>query len=198
MEDVIVPGPQARIRPLKFYTKYVQELDGTSRGVDWCDFAPIGNAKYSVIPEAISRLKKSTDGKWEAIRPAYEAWKKGQEIPLSGLPLAAWAGVTTEQVEVLKLHDVRTVEELRDLTDGQMQRVGLPNIRAIRDAAKAWEAAKDSRKVEAALLEKDAEINLLKEQMADLMALLKPAQPEPMSAEEPAKRGPGRPRSAAA
>lgn len=198
MDDVHIPAGPARIRVLKFYTKYVQEVDGTSRGVDWCDYAPIGNAKYSVIPDAISRLAKTTDGKWDIIKPAYEAWKKGQELPPNGLPLAAWAGVTPEQAEVLKFHDVRTVEEIRDLTDGQMQRIGLPNIRAIRDAAKAWDQAKDSRKVEAALLEKDAEINLLKEQMQDLMALMNPAAQAAQNAEEPIKRGPGRPRANAA
>lgn len=176
------------VRAVKFWTKYVPQPDGTTKGVDWVEYAPRGKAKYSTIPEAIPRLQKDRSGLWEALQPAYDAWKRGQEIPTNGTPLAAWPGVSVEQAEMLRTADCRTVEEVAELTDAIMQRIGLPGLRDIRTNAQAFLTSKDGSKVASALAQKDEQIAALQAQMQDLMDLIT----KPGEADEP-KRGRGRP-----
>ena len=175
------------VRAIKFWTKYVPQPDGSTKGVDWVEYAPRGKAKYSVIPDAVSRLQKDRSGIWEALLPSYEAWKRGQEMPTEGTPLAAWPGVSVEQAELLRNADCRTVEEVASLTDALMQRIGLPGLRDIRTNAQAYLTSKDGSKVVSALAEKDQQIAALQQQMQDLMELITKG-----DADEP-KRGRGRP-----
>lgn len=187
MSDVQV-RPIASVKALKFWQKFTPDgPEGELRAVDWVEFCPTGEQKYSIIPEAVARLQKRTDGVWEAIQPAYDAWKSGLEIPLHGTPLAAWPGVTTEQADVLKANGIRTVEEIAALTDAQITRVRLPGMRELKVQAMAYDAAKGNRSVEAALSKKDEEIEALRQQMADMMALLS------NGGEAPKNKG-GRPR----
>jgi hypothetical protein len=76
--------------------------------------------------------------RWAAIEPAYEAWKAGHEMPTNGMPLAHWPGVTAAMADVLKQYGIRTVEEVRDLSEGHLEKVRLPNMRELRLSAKAF------------------------------------------------------------
>jgi hypothetical protein len=181
----------AKVRALKFWTEYRENADGSLREVDWVRFGNVENLKLSQIEDAISRVSKMTDGTWECIEPAYKAWKAGQEMPVSGTPLAAWSGATPQVAEILKQHMIRTVEDVRDLSEGQMAAIRLPGIRQLRDAAKAWDAARDNRKFEAELQRRDDEIEALKAQMETLVMMMSEAKD---NTEEPVKRKPGRPR----
>lgn len=186
----------AKVRALKFWTEYRDNADGTLREVDWCRFGNVENLKLSQIEEAVSRLSKMTDGTWECIEPAYKAWKAGQEAPVSGTPLAAWSGVTPQAAEILKQHMIRTVEDVRDLSEGQMAAIRLPGIRQLRDAAKAWDAARDNRKFEAEIERMRDENEALKAQIETVVAMME-AQANAQArdnTEEPVKRKPGRPR----
>ena len=183
---------KAAVSVIRFYQKFATNEDGTVRAVDWVEFAPRGGAKYSTIPMAVTHVKKITDGTWEAIEPAYNAWKAGQEMPVNGTPLAVWGGVRPEQIDFLRANDVKTVEDLCAMTDAQLQKIGLPGLRTIRDQARAWDAAKDQRKVEQALAAKDDEIAALKAQMETMMEMF--AAQARDSDEETVKRRPGRPR----
>lgn len=183
----------ASLRIVKFETRYpLKNPENPNEGykeVDYVITTSVGNAKYIEVPQRIADIKRRTDGTWEIIKPYYEAWKDGQELPADGTPLAAWHGVRPEMVEVLRAHRIRTVEELAVLPDSSIDQIKLPGLRNVRDAAKAWEQTADKRAVAADLAAKDAEIDALKQQMADLMAMLKG---DPT--EEPIKRKPGRPR----
>jgi hypothetical protein len=112
---------------------------------------------------------------WATIEPAYLAWKEGREVPLNGTPLAAWPGVTPEQAEVFRLAGIRSVEQVRDLTDSLRAKVRLPNTRELQDLAKLYlentgVAAAAER--EAA---KDRQIADMAERMEAMEALLKDA-----------------------
>lgn len=55
----------------------------------------------------------------------YEAYKSGKLIPLVGTPLAEWAQISASQVETLKYHGLRTVEEVAGLTDAIAKDMGM-------------------------------------------------------------------------
>ncbi|MER8745873.1 hypothetical protein NKH54_22725 [Mesorhizobium sp. M1004] len=117
------------------------------------------------------KLKFMT-ARWMQIQPAYEAFKKGQDIPINGMALAAWSGVTVEQAEVLRQSGIRTVEEVRDLTDGQLEKVRLPSMREMRKQAKLFLENTDVAKAAEREAEKDAIIEQMAERMAAMEALL--------------------------
>ena len=113
---------------------------------------------------------------WSAIEPAYEAWKKGFEIPTAGTPLAAWAGITADQANALRKLAIYTVEDLASLTDDKFPRVPMPNVRQVRDLARKYlESDGDTRTAER-LNAQDGEIAVLKEQLEAAMELLKEQQ----------------------
>lgn len=70
----------------------------------------------------------------------YSVWKKteGNVTGLSGMPLAQWSQVTRSQVEELAFFHVRTVEQLADVSDSSLQRMG--PLRKLRDLAKDYVA----------------------------------------------------------
>lgn len=80
--------------------------------------------------------------RWALFEPAYKAWKEGNEIPLNGTPLSAWAGLTRDHVKVLQQAGVRTVEEVAALPDGG-RGIRLPDMPAIQRQAVAFLDAKD-------------------------------------------------------
>lgn len=181
----------ADIRPVRFETRYVRNEDGTMREVDWVEYARRGDAKYQVTPARIRDIQK-IPGLWAPLQAHYEAWKRGQSIvDDGGTPLAAWAGLTREQMEVIKAADVHSVESLAGLTDSQRDRIGLPGMVSIQQAAKRFLDSRSSAKVETALAQKDEEIAALKAQMEMLMEAM---QGQAGNEEEPRRRGPGRPR----
>jgi hypothetical protein len=180
------------VRIVGFETTYTPREDGTIAAVDYVDFSAVGNAKYTVVHMRIVDAKRDTTGLWEVIGPHYEAWKKGEELPEHGTPLAAWNGIQTGLVKVLKGHDIKSVEDLAEITDSVLQKIGLPDLRKARDGARRWVEAQGTRDIATALGQKDAQINALQEQMAEMMAMLKGDKAD--KDDEPVRRRPGRPR----
>lgn len=184
---------QADIRPIRFYQKFIENPDGTVRAVDWVDYSARGQAKFTVTPARVSDVQKMINGEWECLRPHYEAWQRGNESPVTGTPLAAWSGVSPELAAVLKTRDILTVEDIRDMTEAQMEKSGVPGMRTLRDQARAWDASKDTRKTEIALnglQDENAALRAQMEEMKAMMASLAGDGAEP-------KRGPGRPKKEA-
>lgn len=181
------------LRVVGFRTEYApldpaNPIAGT-KATDYVDISAVGQAKYTVTPMRIVDAQRMTNGLWDVVKPHYDAWKSGQEMPESGTPLAAWAGIRPEQITLLRQFSIKTVEDLAAMTDGILSRPGMTGLRAIRDAAIAWEASKDTRAVAADVVAMKLENEALKQQMADMMALLGKD-----NTEEPVKRRPGRPR----
>lgn len=83
--------------------------------------------------------------KWlDAYKAAYEQWKKGQEVPLHGMPIKGWGVISPAQQEALIRINVLTVEELSNINDEGMRRIGLGALHLKNKAVAALKAAKDT------------------------------------------------------
>lgn len=102
------------------------------------------------------------------IEPLYEAWKRGEELPQTGMPIAACNFLRSEEVAVLKRSGIRTVEELADLRDSDLDAVKVPAMREKRAQAKRFLEAQDTNKAAAQMAARDAQ---LAEQAAELAEL---------------------------
>lgn len=176
---------------IKFKTEYPN-----GKETEWVELAPVGESydkcrtwhriKDVRPPENANRESATMQamfGRWEVIEPAYSAWKAGMAVPEGGTPLAAWSGVTPEQVSVLATMGIRTVEDVSTMTEGAVGRLPWPSARRTPELARAF---LDSR-VGSAQAE---ELATMREKMAAMEEMLA----ERMTAE---KRGPGRPKKEA-
>ncbi len=147
-------------------------------------YAPVGKADRLCLTETVSRLGKlqplESDNpavlmaheRWNIIKPAYDAWKNGQNLPERGTPLAAWPGITSDQVEVLKMMGILSVEEYAEASDSIISAVPFPSARELRTAAKAFLAASDKMAVTTELKAKDEQIAALQADIEELKAAL--------------------------
>ena len=92
---------------------------------------------------------------------------------MDGTPLVMWPVVNKSQIKEAAFFEVRTVEQLAELSDANCRRMGM-GYTELRSKAKAWLlAAKDSAVVTRQAAENDrlqGEIEALKEQIAALAA----------------------------
>ncbi|WP_434723043.1 hypothetical protein [Mesorhizobium sp. RIZ17] len=168
-------------------------LDASNRRIlelqpeDWVTYSPSHSPLNTRTTERVrhllpdpSLMGEDQDGeklrfmtaRWSQIEPAYEAFKAGREIPLNGTALAAWSGVTPEQADVMRTAGIRTVEEVRDLPDGQLDRVRLPNMRDLRKQAGLFLANSDAAKAAEREAAKDRQIEELIERQAAMEAMI--------------------------
>lgn len=182
------------LRVIEFKTEYRPGRDP----VDWVLVGPAGadflktqtwhRIKDIRPPESPDRnMKESASyqdiiAKWSVIGPQYEAWREGEEIPETGTPLAAWAGVSPEQVKALHAMGIRTVEDVRDAGEAAVRDLRFPNAKQLPSLAKEFLEGADSSK-------KDAKIAELEERMAAMAEML-----EAQLAEKPDAPKRGRPR----
>lgn len=194
----------ATIHIERFWTAFEPDSEnpGQLRAVDWVSYGPVGSLDKCLTRDKIARLQKVMPDlqnptakiahmRWQAIKPYYDAWKAGQEMPESGTPLAAWNGVSTEQADALRARQIKTVEDLAQLTDSHVQRFGLPGLRDIIEGAKRYLAGSDARVAAAKMEEMEAENRSLRDELEEIKQMLLKEAAEP-------KRGPGRPRKAEA
>lgn len=140
--------------------------------VDWVEYAKKG-ANGQTTVEKVIRVRKHNPAVWSVIERGYEAWKKGQEDPVDGTPLAAWPGVTRGQVDQLRLLNIRSVEDVAKMTDDDCGRFGM-GARAVRDKARAFVKAKEGQSVIAdAMAQKDEQIATLTASLAELTETVK-------------------------
>jgi hypothetical protein len=123
----------------------------------------------------------------------------GANIP--GFKLDEWDELK-EQPELLRdLKYMRfyTVEQIAGASDGQIQKMGIGGP-GLREKAKAALRSKLSAQINEQIAAKDAEVAAVKKQNEELAAQMREMQESlkvltAAKAEEPAKRGPGRPRA---
>lgn len=148
--------------------------------IEMIEYSPIGKSGTSSIICSIRSLRDvlpMTDSsnpaivfahaRWDFIKPRYEAWKSGQEMPVDGTPLAAWNGVTPEQSEVFKRNGVRTVEEISQLTDAHVERFPIAHMRQLIAQAKNFLAASDATRFAKLLSDKEGQIDSQAAELAD-------------------------------
>lgn len=158
--------------------------------VDWVRYAPSHSPQNTMTWERVKHMEvtdamlageeteklKLMRARWSMIKPAYDAWKSGQDMPLNGTPLAAWAGVTAEKAEVLRRFGIRTVEDVSVLAESQVEKIPLPAVRDMRKAAKLFLESRGSAELAEREAERDKEMEAmrarLKEQEERLAAAL--------------------------
>jgi hypothetical protein len=180
-----------RVKVLGFFSKYKRDpATGNMREIDFVRFSPAQALNGQITEERVDFLRPSDDvdldddtrnralkrtymmALWQSIGPAYNAWKKGMEIPETGTPLSAWAGVTRDQAEALRKMDIRTVEELSSLDDSKLNRIPMPNARDVRDLARKFLTMGDDTRTADRLNELEKRNEALAEQLQAAMALL--------------------------
>jgi FtsZ-binding cell division protein ZapB len=73
----------------------------------------------------------------------YEAWKKGEELPVDGTPIKGWPVLSPAQQTVVLAANVRTVEDLAQANGEALTRIGMQS-REIKAKAEHWlKASKD-------------------------------------------------------
>ena len=182
---------------LEIWEEYKPQADGSVKAeerVKWVRRGAIG----AETSEAVHRLKRDNGPIWQALEPAYDAWKKGKTAPIDGTPLIAWPGATPQLVKALEPYHIRSVEDLAAIEDNVMTRTGVPGIRALKNNALAFIDAQKTTSVVAGEIstlrsEKEAmqaEINELKDLVQSLAA-------EHGKVTDETKRPVGRPRQVA-
>lgn len=164
------------VRPMRFWEEYKTLADGTTKVIEKMEWTRPGMMHMQTGILLINEKVKAAPG-WETVEPAYNAWKKGQEIPESGTPLGAWPGLTPEQSNAFKQAGMKTVEDIATMNDRQKAMVKLPGLERLKSEAKTFLEAKDVRGVELEL-----------QRLRDELAALKAAR-EDDAAEAPKRRG---------
>lgn len=176
MSDVTVPG----LRVYGFWTQYKPDPLDAARtiGLDWVEYGNMTDDRTK-IRQRVSQLRdclvpladaagnpavEMAHVRWNLIRPQYEAWKSGQELPEEGTPLGAWNAVSPEQAAVFKQNGVRTVEEIAAFSDAHIQKFSdkIPRLRELVVQAKAFIEAGDQARLARSIEKRDEEIEALK------------------------------------
>jgi hypothetical protein len=92
-----------------------------------------------VIPGAVASIVvKNVDQSHRDRWPqAYDAFKRGQEAPLEGMPLEEWPILNKAMIAELHHLQIRTVEDLAGLSDVAVQNIGMGG-QMLRERARAW------------------------------------------------------------
>jgi len=109
--------------------------------------------------------------KWvEAWKEKAIAWKKGQEIPEDGIPIKGWTLLSPAQCEMLLFANIRTVEDLAQINDEGLSRIGMGGV-DLKKKAKSWlQATKDHGPLTMKMASLEQENEALKTQNEDLIA----------------------------
>lgn len=182
---------KAVIYPIEFKTDFAQNSDGTyvkdedgnCVQVEWATWARKGSA--NTTSDKVSRLKKGNPVVWSALEPHYEAWKKGENIQITGSPLEICAFVTKEQLKLLKRSHIYSCEEFVTSSDSILEKLGIPGIRALQKKVQIFLEAQEQSNLaarEVALMEAIEELKKENQEMRDLI--------QKLTADKPKRRKP--------
>jgi hypothetical protein len=106
---------------------------------EYVTFYIAGDRKSSMVHE-IKPVYRDAFLREYNIEDAYKRWKDANtnvEFVGEGMPMAHWAAVTREQVEILRFHKIFTVEQLAQAHDGAVQNLGM-GFTELREVARKW------------------------------------------------------------
>lgn len=120
----------------------------------------------------IRRVRDEDKERWPK---EYEAFKKGQEMPLDGTPLEEWNVLTKSALYELKSFGFRTIEDVSEMTEHAVQRLGMAG-RPLKLKAVAYLSEADrtriansvieaNEKLQSQLADRDVKIQNLQEQV---------------------------------
>lgn len=200
------------IYPLEFREEYEPDPDkpGSLRAVEWVKWTRKGTQNGATTEDKVARIRK-TPAMWEVLEPFYKKWKEdGKHEVVDGTAIEAWAAVTKAQIKVLKQFHIFSVEDLAVASGADLTKTGIPGIINLQRNAQAFvEASGERSAVAAELAKRDAQIDEMRSNQADMQALIDKlmAEREPGGVVDgetmalpsgasitDARRGPGRPR----
>lgn len=174
----------APFRIIKFWTQYKRTAAGL-KAIDMVEYCAVGMASKATTVARIADLRRIREApdpddvasnlareRWLFIEKHYNAWKSGQEAPEHGTPLAAWPGISAEQAEVMRTAGLRSVEDIASATDSVINRIQLPGVRDIQNAAKLFLDSLDTQRTADELARKDQQIAALSEQLEELRQIV--------------------------
>lgn len=94
--------------------------------------------------EKEGRMPPELVGKYIA---AYEAWKRGEDIPLSGTPIKTWPVLSPAERSNVIAANIRTVEDLAGANGEAKHRMGMMAEQLVQKAQQWLKAANDVGKV---------------------------------------------------
>lgn len=117
----------------------------TEKNVDMVIITPIGSKDEipMFVADWLTQLEthvreERIPRKWrDQYKEAYEAWKKGQEIPLNGTPIKGWSLLSPAQQNNIIAANIRTVEDLATANGEALQRIGMGG-QELKQRAEAW------------------------------------------------------------
>lgn len=192
--DIIVLGFRQTLRTA--IKRADRKADGTpGEVIDTKENEPEYWVKYSnrAMPTAVTesrlrmmdpdniKLAEGADGgekmaffqhRWAQIKPPFDAWMAGQAMPEYGIPLVAWPALSPEQVKAFQSAGIKSVEDVRDMSEKIMQAVRLPNLRDLKKMAEMYLANLDTSEAAKKQEHMQSEIDGLKEQLGAAMSLL--------------------------
>jgi hypothetical protein len=125
---------------------------------------------------AVKARKDEIPSHWyPAFKASYDAWLKGEEVPLVGTALKTWPVLSPAQQKNLISMGLYTVEDLAQLPDSELQILGVGAL-DLRQKARSWlDASSDKGKIvaeNAALkLKVDEQGKQIAEMLVSLQAL---------------------------
>jgi hypothetical protein len=164
---------------LNFETDFVtRKVNGVDKQVprDKVVLGKIGDAQYrqEMWVDRLSGERCDSPRLWhELIKPAYEGWKRGEEVAMDGTPLAVLGFIPPKLIQAWRLQNVHTAEHLAKVEDGDLPRLGL-DARKYRDGARKYlDAANgETAKIVAKQREQDETIAAQNARIAELEAAL--------------------------
>lgn len=170
---------------VQFYLEAVKDEEETLKAGrpiffdrEYIKIIPVGD-KNTVVCEPVTEEYKH---RWPA---QYAAFKAQQHQPQEGTPIDQWPPLTKSQVLTFKAANVHTVEQLANVSDGNLANLGI-GARELREKAIAYlktaEGAAPTLALQSQLDDAMKQIEALKNQLAGF------------GDQEPERKKPGRPR----
>lgn len=91
----------------------------------------------------IESKRNANDPHYDHYQRSLENFKKGHEAPVNGTAVKDWPPASPTQVKVLHSLNVFTVEDLADITETAIGKIG-PGARALKQKAEQWIAVSES------------------------------------------------------
>jgi hypothetical protein len=152
---------QFYIESVKNEEKTIEEGRPIFEDKEYIKIIPVGDKNTEICRPVKTTWDGGTPPDNERWANLYAAFKNQQTQVSEGTPLEEWAVLTKSQVQMIKSANVHTVEQLSQVSDGNLNNLGM-GARILRDKAIAYlEQAKDGSALNKAL----AEINALKTQV---------------------------------
>lgn len=88
----------------------------------------------------------------------YDAWKSGLEVPVNGIDLKNWPGVTPAQLKTCQGAHILTVEDLASINADGLRKLGMGGV-ALHEKAKAFLGSAETNKNSEAIADLTLKLN---------------------------------------